>query len=79
MTVPEPLTGDLFERCRIALTHTLDGLAELDRQREREQEEEIRRRKQRVRLKLKNLNAQIICQIKYFAGQKTWLKGRLPD
>ena len=53
MTVPEPLTGDLFERCRIALTHTLDGLAELDRQREREQEEEIRRRKQRVRLKFK--------------------------
>ena len=50
VTVPEPLTGDLFERCRIALTHTLDGLAELDRQQEREQEEELRRRKQRVRL-----------------------------
>ena len=53
MTVPEPLTGDLFERCRIALTHTRDGLAELDRQREREQEEEIRLRKQRVSWQLK--------------------------
>ena len=46
MTVPEPLTGDLFERCRIALTHTRDGLAELDRQRARAQEEDERRRKQ---------------------------------
>ena len=55
MTVPEPLTGDLFERCRIALTHTRDGLAELDRQRARAQEEDERRRKQEASEKLVTL------------------------
>ena len=68
MTVPEPLTGDLFERCRIALTHTLDGLAELDRQKEREEQEEIRLRKKRV-----SVTCGAIMQLKNGESRNLWL------